>query len=525
MKEYNDLKKIVANLTEEEFRYELTRYSKVTGENSKYKTLLTYLRASIDSSYEETQIYLYGKGKKSAFRQLIYRSKDKIFELWISRYSINNCQFYDNRAKEILALRKQLIQFDILCLRGMNDIGLKLVSQIIQKAKLYEYYDLLVIALYKRLRLSAANSSIENYQSQLKEIEFYEDCRRSFHKAEISYKSLYLHLNEKKKIIEQERNLERTVHSIEADAIRTNSKTIQYNYFILKAEMLDLQDRYSESALIWEKLIHLVSSNKYINSAHGLGLAFYSLARSRLFLFEFEDSKIALRKAYQVTKYFDPNTTPFYLNLFIIAYHTAEKKDIEECLDTLNSYLYSGIIGHSFADKVRYYNACIKFIQEDYKSSYILLNQVKVLEQEKESWNISIRILSVMNQIELENYELADTLTENLRKHIERVKKTLPVGKRDEKIVQILTALSRHSYHFRRTFRVKAEAFSLLESLEKEYRWKILSPEMIIFHEWFKAKKEDARYDHFKLMPMINKKYATVHKAFVPLEQDVEILK
>ena len=341
MKEYMDLRKIVSNLTEEEYRYELTRYSKVSGENSQYKSLLSYLRTSVDSTFEETQVFIYGKGKKSAFKQLIYRSKDKIFELWLSKYSIINSQFYDNRAKEILALRKQLIQFDILCLRGMNDIGLKLVNQIIQKSKMYEYYDLLVFALYKRLRLSGSNSSIDNYQRQLKEIEYYEDCRRSFHNAEIIYKSLYLHLNEKKKIIEQERNIEKIVTDVEADAIRTKSKTIQYNYYILKAEMLELQTKYLQSVSVWEKLIQLVSSNKYLNSTHGLGLAYYSLARSRLFLFEFENSKTALRRAYQVTKYFDPNTTPYFLHLFIIAYHTASKKEIEESLDTLNSYLYS----------------------------------------------------------------------------------------------------------------------------------------------------------------------------------------
>ena len=157
MKEYMDLRKIVSNLTEEEYRYELTRYSKVSGENSQYKSLLSYLRTSVDSTFEETQVFIYGKGKKSAFKQLIYRSKDKIFELWLSKYSIINSQFYDNRAKEILALRKQLIQFDILCLRGMNDIGLKLVNQIIQKSKMYEYYELLVFALYKRCWLSGSN--------------------------------------------------------------------------------------------------------------------------------------------------------------------------------------------------------------------------------------------------------------------------------------------------------------------------------------------------------------------------------
>ncbi|TAH38807.1 MAG: hypothetical protein EYC69_14065 [Bacteroidetes bacterium] len=525
MKEFTDLKKIVASLTDEEYRYELSKNGKVLGDNSSYRILLDYLRVNIDPTIEETELFIYGKGKSSAFKQLVYRSKDRILELWISRYSISNSLFYDDRAKEIFALRKQLIQFDILCLRGLNEIALKLIAQIIQKAKLYEYYDLLVFALYKKLRLSTNRTVLEDYQSQLAEIDFYEDCRKIYHKAEIDYKNLYIHLNEKKKIIEQEKNIEKIVRNLEADVIRTKSKTIRYNYFLFKAEMYHLQDNYVRSAAVWEELIQLVSSNKYLNSTHGLGLAYYNLGRSQVFLFDFSSAKHTLKKAFQLTRYFDPNTTSYFMYMFLIAYYEVSKKEIERNIDILNSYFYSGIIVHYLAAKVQFYNACIKFIQQDYKSSYLLLNDVKALEQDKESWNIAIRILSIMNQIELENYALADTLIENLRKHHERVKKTLPVSKRDEKIIQILTALSRHSYHFRRTFRVKAEAFILLDSLEKEYRWKILSPEMIIFHEWFKAKTESKTYDHFELMPRIIKKYAAVHKGFVPLEEDVEIFK
>ncbi|HNS13000.1 MAG TPA: hypothetical protein PKM97_10345, partial [Bacteroidia bacterium] len=144
-------------------------------------------------------------------------------------------------------------------------------------------------------------------------------------------------------------------------------------------------------------------------------------------------------------------------------------------------------------------------------------------EQDKEAWNISVRVLSIMNQIELENFEIADNLIDNLRKYYERIKKNLVVSKRDEKIIQILTALKGHSYHFRTTYRKKADAFDLLESLDSSYRWKILSPEMIIFHEWFKAKVANLKYDHFNLMPQMMKKYSGHKKASLSLSEDVKV--
>lgn len=525
MKELQDLKLIVSKLTIDERKHELRNPVSDNGIKSQDRKLIAFLIMNPEASSDEIQYYLYNKFKKIAFKQLVYRSKERLLDTLLSNNSIEGFDAFDQRARVLLGLRKKLIQYDILNLRGLQRVSAKILDSIISKSKAYEYYDLLVFAMLKKMRMGVISMSMEDYTRLYKELEHFEDCRAVHRKSEFYLKSLISLISSKSRVHEHKNNLEYFIKDLEGDLFRVKSLTVLNNLLFLKKEFSDENEQFSNSYKFSKKVIDLLTTNSFLYSHYNLGIAYLNLSIVEIRMFDFDNAQNSLKKSYNLLSVIDTNAFMVRQCQFLGYYFTDNRELIEKFLDIINSFFYSGIIPNFFADKVRYYNACIKFIQEDYKSSYILLNQVKVLEQEKESWNISIRILSVMNQIELENYELADTLTENLRKHIERVKKTLPVGKRDEKIVQILTALSRHSYHFRRTFRVKAEAFSLLESLEKEYRWKILSPEMIIFHEWFKAKNEDARYDHFKLMPMINKKYATVHKAFVPLEQDVEILK
>ena len=267
----------------------------------------------------------------------------------------------------------------------------------------------------------------------------------------------------------------------------------RYYYLLFKAFHLELEDELEKSCSTWMELIALVQGNKYLNSTHGLANAYINLARVYLLVFDFERCSSALKRTLQLIKYFDPHASTYYNFKFLCGFYSGSKKSIELNLEILVSYLYSGIIVLYVADMVKFYHSCIKFIESEYSASYFLLNDVKALEQDKEAWNIAIRVLSIMNQIELENYEIADNLIDNLRKYHERIKKTLIVSKRDEKIIQILIALSGHSYHFRTTYRKKSDAFNLLDSMDTNYRWKIVSPEMIVFHEWFKAKTENTK--------------------------------
>ena len=55
-------------------------------------------------------------------------------------------------------------------------------------------------------------------------------------------------------------------------------------------------------------------------------------------------------------------------------------------------------------------------------------------------------------------------------------------------ILRILLKLINEGFDFEKVYNQRKKYFDLLESNDPEYVWKIKSPELIIFHEWFKKK-------------------------------------
>ena len=522
MKEFNDLVGIISILSELEYNLIIDPKRKKDQESSFQLKLISFVKDNKETNLLEVQRFLYGKPKKLAFHKLVQRTKEGVLDVIISNSFIIKYTNYDERSRHILLLRKRLLQVDILVLRGLIKMSIGYLNKIIKKAKDYEYYDVLVFALYKKMRLTLSSATAIDYVKQHDELLYFEDCRRVFHKFEMFTSRLFQELS----VIRGKSNkliyLQNLLSELESDVKRVKSISININLKWLKCELFEMKEEFYQAHKETEGILLYYAQYKLFASDYGLGATYLNLAKFDLLLMNFDDAARNLNKAFNFLKTLDYNRCLVYQYQFLHGFYTADPKTIELKLNLLNTYLYSGIAIGYMSSSVNYYNSCVKFILGEYFSSYLSLDAAKEFEQDKEAWNISVRVLSIMNQIELENFEIADNLIDNLRKYYERIKKNLVVSKRDEKIIQILTALKGHSYHFRTTYRKKADAFDLLESLDSSYRWKILSPEMIIFHEWFKAKVANLKYDHFNLMPQMMKKYSGHKKASLSLSEDVK---
>ena len=132
--------------------------------------------------------------------------------------------------------------------------------------------------------------------------------------------------------------------------------------------------------------------------------------------------------------------------------------------------------------------ACLKTIGGDIKGSNELLLDVKEIEKDKEGWNIGKRVLKIINCIESNDLENADLKVLSLEKFIKRILKSRFVRKRDVLIIRILLKLINEGFNFEKVYKQRIKYFELLGGNDPEYAWKIKSPELIIFHEWFKRK-------------------------------------
>ncbi|MBK9525343.1 MAG: hypothetical protein IPO39_11470 [Bacteroidetes bacterium] len=71
------------------------------------------------------------------------------------KQSFDNNPHFDKRINEIFLLRKKLLQFDLLISRGYSDSIWSQLDKIIKQAYKYEYFDILLLALYKKRRVQA----------------------------------------------------------------------------------------------------------------------------------------------------------------------------------------------------------------------------------------------------------------------------------------------------------------------------------------------------------------------------------
>ena len=140
MKEYDDLVLIIGVLSEHEYLSEIVDKRKKNSDDSFQVKLISFvIKNSLADKYQ-AQNFLYGRLKPVAFQQLVHRTKEKLLDTVSSDSLIKKYEYYDNRSRDILLLRKRLIQFDILVLRGLVKLSISLLNKIIQKAKDYEYY-------------------------------------------------------------------------------------------------------------------------------------------------------------------------------------------------------------------------------------------------------------------------------------------------------------------------------------------------------------------------------------------------
>ena len=103
--------------------------------------------------------------------------------------------------------------------------------------------------------------------------------------------------------------------------------------------------------------------------------------------------------------------------------------------------------------------------------------------------------MRLLCQVEMLKLNLIDYDMESFRKYIERTSKQYEVRERDKLILKVLLELDKQDYDFKQTASSVAEELAQLKSTDKKYAWNPDSPELILFHDWFEAKRLKKEYE------------------------------
>lgn len=433
-------------------------------------------------------IIIYGRKGDAAFEKLKWRLKEKTLDFLttdICNKELDEVDFV------FVQIKKKSAQFQQLNYsKPKNNIVYSLLDEIIFLAKKYEYYPALVEHLtQKKWKLSFKMSESE-YNHISKEINQYEEFNKHLGKAVDYYFRLMFFYDlkgksGKEKIISF---LKKAIADVRESYSATKSPLINYYLHFLEMDFYFIHNNYLKARSYCLKLLNIVRENKSVKRKQRIGAVYDNLSRCELFLKRFSE---AAEFAHLAQEYFPAHSENYSIACEQEFYaHFCNKKytEAESCATAMLSNATRKESGEFRYAKYIFLNACVLFAQGKFHETAELLNQNLEISKDKAGWEIALRLLSIQTQVELLHFEEASLQVYSLERFIMRQQKKTNISKRDKLILTVLLKMERCGFMFTVLNGKTEQYLSQLSSGDKNYKWELLSPELIPFHEWLAEK-------------------------------------
>jgi hypothetical protein len=412
------------------------------------------------------------------------------------KYITNNSLFSENDIVNF-TLRKKLLVCKI-SLRVLNQDKTEaineLLNEIIEKAKEYELYDILVEALNAKKYFRSIRYGLQDFEKINIELEFYELCSKAVFNATDNYYRLILNDGFIKTLskTEADNHIAASIKQIEADYKKTKSEQINYYLQIMRFALAERKKDYVSAIEHCNKLITILKKHRIIYRDERMGFVHDNLSLFKTYLKKYseatKDAKYAQKYYFEHSlNYARSKEQEFYTNFYNENY-----LDSKKCLNELLNHTAIDT-GEFFRSKFVYYRACVFFAEKDFKEALMLLNESLEIEKDKTRWNISLRILNIMIFIEMNKINEAFNSLESLRKYMERTGKTDEVSERDVLIVKLLRELEKSGFEYDPENKTTAKMLRQLSEKDSPVSWEYFSSELIPFHEWLLKKSKIKR--------------------------------
>lgn len=416
----------------------------------------------------------------------------KVLEALTQDKYITNTELFNQIDIANFTLRKKLL-ISKISIRTSNSNKTEtihvLLNEIIEEAKKYELYDILVDALNTKKYFIGFRRGMAEFDKLNAEIKLASDCYWALINANDLYFKLILNNEFIKALTKSEADefITTAIKQLEVDYKSTKSEHVNYYLHIMRFALFERQKNYTAAIEQCNKLIPILKKHESISRQERMGLVYNNLSLFKTFLEQYAD---AAKDAKLAQKYYPDNSLnhavskehEFYLHFYNEDYEAANK-----CLNALLSHSQIDT-GEFRRSKYIYYRACVYFAEKSFKEALSLLNQSFEIEKDKTRWNISLRILNIMIFIEMDKIDEAVTSLEALRKYMERTGKTDEVRPRDVLIVKLLRELEKNNFEPQADNKAASKMLQQLSEKDSDTSWEYFSSELLPFHEWLKKK-------------------------------------
>jgi hypothetical protein len=494
MNKLKEIFSIVRSLNEDELKT-LQRYIHcfdIMNDNhdSKSERLLTLI---IHNKASDLRLFE-KKFSQQAFSMLVSRLYDKILDSLTFDINVKRPDVYSSLGLTKMVVRKRILYTQALLNKNQIPESLSQYQKIIQAAKEYELYDELLLAMYELQNLYSALSKPAEFDKLNGEIAYYEEVRSQVKKAYLLFNRHMIEKTMSPESTQSIRDLEFVIPQIRSQYLLSKSPLLGWFYYKLLIEFHQFTHQHAEGYNACINLLKIQQESPSIRSEGYLAITYKLMAQFSMMLYRFDDALVNILKAQNLGKNSNHNDNinkeiEFFANFY--AGNFAESRYIVKKITD-----YANKEEQTFnLSKYAYYDACCDLAEGNFSELNLKLNDTKEIEKDREGWNISVRLLAILGHLESEHFDLADSKIESLRKHIERLLKEKEVRQRYITIVKILRDLVNNSFDFQKIWITRSAYFeTLYADRDEEYRWAVLSPELIRFEVWFEAKAKGLKY-------------------------------
>lgn len=496
MEVLNTIIEIISRMTEEEItstRSYLTIFNS-RGKKSHSITLFDILsdkrgENEVPPDREQLENILYGKQNPATFSRLLLRLKDKILESLIIDINVNREGVYDDKAKATIEVRKNISQAQILQGRGLLDIAQSMLEKVISQGKKYETYEELLLALRLLIEHHTIDHGDKHFQKLLNDYKHYDEAKNAVLRAEVNHGRVNAELDYRTGQNAKMEWLRGILDELLTDYKNTSASVVGHHYYFIEAQYYQLLGDYKSARQALKDNFQLLDASSAISTKLRKGNILLNLAENDLYLHNFKRSYTT---ACSSLTFFKPTSfnqmqgieLMFYAQFFMGYYGTARDIILQLVPDIEQASGTSYRLG-----KRLYLLANTSFMLEDFSTTYKLTSLINPIENDKEGWNIGIRILSILSLIEDRQLDEATAKIAALREFLYTLDKAT-VPERLRTIYIILQKLSSTGFDFRAVHQKEKEKIDLLAKL----KWLPRSPEMIIFDQWLFAKVSKQKF-------------------------------
>ena len=215
-----------------------------------------------------------------------------------------------------------------------------------------------------------------------------------------------------------------------------NSNIIGYNLNFLKTQLYQIDENYEDANKCLSNMI-VYLKNKSMYTEFRLGATLLNISNNNIYL---NKDDYFLTNPDKLKKYFSNNIINQSLVdelVFYYLFYNNNYTDAEIVIKRLVNMPIANNIA-SIMKKWPYLFAALKFRMGEFIKCKEMLNNLDEFGRENQGWNINMRLLIIMTNIELNQYEICDQLISNLEKYIKRSQKNNIIQKRYIIISRIL---------------------------------------------------------------------------------------